>query len=300
TIRAGVPNDRLALRIQWTNRGDTSLNARLEIKSNDPNTPVASFGLAGIVLDEFERTIEGAFISMVAILSVIPPPIPQFREIASLSQSAPTNGSGVVTLNLEPNASQSLTTEIPAFLGGGSIQLTNFAGSATVSLLPIPADTNQAFIRVESGGFTAPSFRLPSGLETGPNRLTFGSPEQSEGILIKSTGNYTASAAATIVNSLIPGGVTVRGSYSGTYNSATRGLSLKSESRDLFQRSDRIVFIESPEGLWLTWASTSVLEKTGGILGPWETVQNSSSPYRVVETEKQQFFRLRGSNLLMR
>jgi hypothetical protein len=162
----------------------------------------------------------------------------------------------------------------------------------TVSLQPIPNDASQAVIRIDSGRFTAPSVRLPSGLETGPNTFTFGPASQSEGILNLLTGEYTATATAAIVNTLFPQGLSVRGGYSGVFNAATGRTTMQSQSADSIKVDDRLLFTWSEEVLRLTWTRGLLEESTS--LGSWTAIPNAASPYRVDTTRnQQQFFRLR-------
>ncbi|HWN94582.1 MAG TPA: FG-GAP repeat protein, partial [Methylomirabilota bacterium] len=176
------------------------LEASLEVISNDPVFPLVGYALVGIREDALENTLEIVIIEALNRVAPLPNRLAGQRSRAVGASSLMENETA--TFSLEPGAPCSLMTEIPSFLGGGTVTLSNFTGSVTVSLQPIPNDTNRALLRIESGSFTAPSFRLPSGLESGLNRLTFGPPEQSEGVLLLTNGNYTASATATIFNDL--------------------------------------------------------------------------------------------------
>jgi len=183
---------------------------------------------------------------------------------------------------------------MPSFLGGGSVVLSNFTGSVTASRQPIPNDNQHAVLRIEGGQFTAPSFRLPIGLDTGPTTLTFGPASQSDGLLNLVTGEYTAIATAKIVNRLLPQGCQVRGSYRGTFDFTTGRASVQSHSIDSFERGDRVQFSHSAEGLWLSWANEGVLKTATNILGPWASLTNAVSPFAVNTLfGQQQFFRLR-------
>jgi len=273
TIPPGSVSEMLQVSFRWCSASD--IREKLRVVSNDPARPLAQYTFVGDADDPHTVTLEEAFLR------------------AFIATFTPRSLDGTATLVLETNEVHTLAAEIPAFLGGGTVQLSNFTGSVTVSLQPILNDTTRALIQVESGSFTAPSIRLPSGLDTGLNQLTFGPPEQSGGILFLTNGNYTAYATATIINNLIPAGVTVRGNYSGTYDKKAGKVSLQSRSRDFFQRSDQVLFSYSTNGFWLTWANTNALEEATNILGPWRPVTNAASPYAVITTNhQQQFFRL--------
>ncbi len=275
--------------ICWNNTGTAifgeNLDQILRVVCDDPARPVIEYRVFGTDGDLFESTPEGTIINLLNQLGG-PSPLSGGKGRKSLSPNA--------TFVVGPDPANTVTTQIPAHLGGGSVTLSNFAGSFSISTLPIPGDTNRVTLRVESGTFTAPSFTLPSGLASGPNVLTFGPPEQSSGFLYLTNGHYEVTATATITNNLIPDGVTVRGNYTGTYNAATGQASLQSASEDLFVPSERVQLNHASNGLWLTWANTNAVEEATDVTGPWRTVTNAASPYLVITTNlPQQFFRLR-------
>ena len=288
------PHRPIQLTFRWQPIESGVLETTLRIVSNDPATPVAIYTLSGIALAPLAQAGENVLADWIVSLigggnggGALADRSKAVRKLLTL------NGTQTAVLTINPNTSPTLTAEVPAFLGGGSVQLSNFTGSTTVSLLPIPNDFERASIRVDGGSMTAPSVQLPSGLDTGLNQLTFGPPEQSGGVLFLTNGSYTAYATARIVNDLIPDGVTVRGKYSGIYNPETGEVSSQSQSTDLFEPSDRVLFSYSTNGLWLTWANTNALQEATDILGPWRPVTNAISPYTAVTTNHpQQFFRL--------
>jgi hypothetical protein len=202
-----------------------------------------------------DSSLEAAFLSLLTCLNLPPPPgCPDPRPEPPPPAPAPAKPAGTrVTdddtqtskLVFNSGASQALTAELPSFLGGGSVQLSNFTGSVTVSLHPIPNDPDHPRIRIESGSMTAPSFQLPSGVETGLNRLTFGPPDASDGVLQVSDGTYTASAIATIVNDRFPDGIILRGKYSGVYDSQTGKITVQSQSKDLFPARGNLLNIST-------------------------------------------------------
>jgi sugar lactone lactonase YvrE len=256
----------------------------LRIVSNDPYVPVVEHPVRYEIAQIGENSFEDVILSLLRLFA---PPL-------SLANGVDLTCPQTATFALDPGKPYSLRSEVPAFLGGGSIVLSNFTGSVTVSVHPIPNDFDRAYITIDGGIFTAPSVRLPSGLHTGQNTLTFGPASQSQGFLNLTNGEYTVSATATIVNDLIPDGVNVRGNYSGVYHEATGRASVQSQSRDSFVRSDRVQVNHLPSGLALTWTGGSGLEEATNVLGPWRTVTNAASPYAVVTTtNQQQFFRLR-------
>ena len=208
--------------------------------------PVANYNVTGVAYDPEDESFEEAAIRIINCAFLPNPPEecddPFFPGARRIGKQATGDDAQTATFVFDPAAPQSLSAEIPAFLGGGSVQLKDFTGSVTLTLLPIPNDSARKRIRIESGRMTAPSFQLPSGVASGPNRLTFGPAAASDGIL-QSDGSYTASAVATIVNDLFPDGVTVRGTYSGTYNAQNGTISVQSKSRDFFEASDRLLNI---------------------------------------------------------
>jgi sugar lactone lactonase YvrE len=242
---------------------------------------------------ELSDGILEAFIAGLSLPDAGPAVPASARQLSRQAAGKEFNLPQTAILDFNPAAPHSLTSEVPAFLGGGSVQLSNFTGSVTVSLLPFPNDPDHAFLRIDSGSFMAPSVQLPSGLRTGPNTLTFGPASQSEGLLNLTNGAYTVTATATIVNDLVPEGFPVRGSYSGTFDQATGQASVQSESRDFFRRSERLQFSRVPGGFWLTWIGGDVLEEAPNVLGPWRAVPNCASPHPVFHALQQQFFRLR-------
>jgi hypothetical protein len=167
-------------------------------------------------------------------------------------------------------------------------------GNVTVSLLPIPNEFERAVIRVDGGVFTAPSFRLPSGLETGPNTLRFGPSSQSSGILVLTNGSYAAFASATISNTLFPEGIRVRGNYSGSYDAVTGRATVQSQSADSFREPDRLRTTRTLGDFWLNWLSGGILETATNVLGPWVSQTNAVSPHALDTTRQpQKFFRVR-------
>ena len=138
--------------------------------------------------------------------------------------------------------------------------------------------------------------RLPSGMETGTNTLTFGEPSQSEGILLLTNGNYTATASATIVNGLFPAGIPLEDLHMGTFDFATRRATVQSYSTDLFQLNHRVKFVRTMLGHWVTWTTVQgVLQHTTNVLGPRLTLPNAVSPHAVDTVQfPEQYFRFRG------
>jgi hypothetical protein len=287
-IRDNSPGDRLTVTLENGLPAPGAVETTLEVVSNDPDTPVARYTV------RYARGVDSHGIVEFIILWLTVSR--QGSAVAGPLRAEANGPSETATLDFEPNAPHSLTTEIPSFLGGGSVEISNFTGRVTVSLHPIPNDTERAVIRIETGAFTAPSFRLPPGLETGPNTLTFGPATQSEGILVRSNGSYTIRASAMIVNDLYPQGFPVQGNYSGTFNEATGQASVQSESQDYFEISDRVEFIHGATNNWLTWTRQGVLETATNVLGPWISLTNAVSPYVLDTTlHPQKFFRLRVS-----
>jgi hypothetical protein len=242
TIGAGFSG---IVRLEWTPEypsGPLPEDLKLEVQSNDLDTPVANYPVKGESFRYRDQSVEETIIEIINC-TFLPNPPDTCPEPLRAGQQATGGDTQTATFVFNPAAPQSLTAEIPSFLGGGSVQLSNFGGSITLTLLPIPNDPGHKRIRVESGSMTAPSFQLPFGVESGPNRLTFESPGTSEGILQVADGHYTASAVATIVNDLFPDGVFVRGTYSGTYNEQNGTITVQSQSTDFFDASDRLLNI---------------------------------------------------------
>lgn len=235
TIPAGSVTEGLKVRLRYKPFTEADLAYALRVKSNDPNSPVVDYRIRG---DSEKGGGESLESIILRLLNEHPRPI---APAAKYGLKTPAqDGVQTGTFVLDANAYHNLTAEVPSFLGGGSVQLNNFTGSVTLSQQPIPNDPEHAYVRIESGGFTAPSFQLPSGMVTGPNRLTFGPASQSQGILNLSDGSYTVSATATIVNDLIPRGFAIRGSYSGTYDASTGQISTQSQTKDFFTKLDPI------------------------------------------------------------
>jgi hypothetical protein len=241
TIGAGSSG---IVRLEWTpdsSSGPLPDDLKLEVHSNDLDTPVANYPIKGVPHSHRFQSIEETIIEIINCIFL--PNSPECFDSFRAGQEATGDDTQTARFVFNPAAPQSLTAEIPSFLGGGSVQLSDFSGSITLTLLPIPNDPGHKRIRIESGSMTAPSFQLPFGVETGPNRLTFGSPEMSDGILEVANGHYTASAVATIVNNLFPDGVFVRGTYGGTYNAQNGTITVQSQSSDFFDASDRMLNI---------------------------------------------------------
>lgn len=242
TIPASPPQRALHVELRWTPPASSDLDAyvnpriELQVRSSDPIIPIAEYRVRGRAL-EAEAQPEETFLGWLFSLNGAP------RQ--SGPSSVPDGSPQTATFVRDPDVPQSMMAGAPSFLGGGSVQLSNFDGTMTVSMLSLPGDPEHKLIRIEGGSMTAPSVQLPSGAMTGLNHLTFGPPEQSDGILDVATGNYTASATGTIVNDLLPDGVTVRGSYSGVYNAQTGKISVQSQSEDLFEAKDRLLNIST-------------------------------------------------------
>jgi hypothetical protein len=226
TIPAGSTTQGLKLTFSWTPEFNQFLDAELRIVTNDPgcSDPIIYHVLGAARRPSVitaEEQLEEARLTRLAG--------------GPGSRPAAPNATETATFEFDATQTPKLTAEIPAFLGGGSVQLNNFSGNVTLSQHSIPNDPSRTFIRVESGSFTTPSFQLPNGVQTGVNTLTFGAAEESSGILEVASGNYTASATAMIVNNLFPGGVVVRGNYSGKYDAVTGKFTVQSQSKDLFE-----------------------------------------------------------------
>jgi len=291
TIHSGRTNETLQIVIACRLRTPSLAQRILRVLTNDPHYPVAPYVCVA------EASPDGAFEKIIFTLAfggapVNPGPVaPHVRR-----PQGPRLHAGVETATLSPDTSAplSLTTEIPSFLGGGSVTISNFTGSVTVSLLPLLNEISRAAIRIDGGSFTAPSIRLPSGLETGPNTLTFGPARQSGGILLLTNGSYTAFASATISNALFPEGIRVSGNYRGIYDAATGRAIVESQSTDSFKMSDRLRFTKTLTELWLSWLPGGILEAATNVLGPWLSLTNAVSPRAVDTTRKpQEFFRVR-------
>jgi hypothetical protein len=235
TIPAGSATEGLTVRLRYKPSFEGILNFALRVVSNDPNSPVADYAIRGDAEERFGESAESAIMRLFHLIPGQETPAAKYGP-----ETAAQNGTQTGTFALDQDAFHNLTAEIPSFLGGGSVQLNNFTGRVTLSQQPIPNDPEHAYVRIESGGFTAPSFQLPSGLATGPNKLTFGPASQSEGILNLSDGSYTVSATARIVNDLMPRGFTVQGTYTGTYDASTGQISAQSQSKDFFTKVDPI------------------------------------------------------------
>ncbi len=243
----------------------------------------------------FGLTLEETFLLMFVRL-ITPEPERGAPEVGAQGNGTPKlcEGIGTVIVDVDTNAVRTLNSEIPIFLGGGAVVISNFTGSVTVTAHPIPNDSNRCFLTIDAGSFTAPSFALPSGIHTGPNALVFGPSEQSYGLLELSSGSYTLAAPATIFNDLFPEGIPVQGSYSGVFDCETGRATVQSSSTDLFRKTDELKTIRHVNEVWLTWTSDGVLENATDLLGPWTALPNAASPFQVeTTTANQQFFRLR-------
>jgi hypothetical protein len=199
----------------------------LEVRSDDPNNPVVQYPLKCYVAPEFTSPELEIMISYLFGLS----PTGASMRTATLAAS-PATCNDTVTLGIDQGAPHSLSVQVPDAFGGGTMEVSDFEGSLTISLQPIPADTNNCVINVAGGTFTSPSLTLPSGVATGPNTLTFGPAEQSEGRLDLTTGSFTATATGTIVNDLFPEGVAIIGFYSGTADIAAGVVNVQSHTWD--------------------------------------------------------------------
>lgn len=279
--------------------------ATLRIVTSDPETPVATFTLQATIIPPapvdpgtnnnttFESTLEETLLFLYLFPGARSANIHNsdaHRARALSAQSLPEQA----TFLLDAALPHSVTSQVPSFLGGGSVVISNFTGRVTLSTRPIPNDSNQVVLVVEGGTFTAPSFSLPSGVATGTNTLTFGPPSQSDGRLNLTNGNYTASASATIVNDLFPNGFPVQGTYSGTFDFAQGRASVQSRSTDIFARSTRLEYLRTLTAFVLTWAAPGVLETATNVLGPWTPRSNAVSPHSLNPSQNsREFFRLR-------
>jgi hypothetical protein len=298
-IPEGLSDESLSLEISCLLPLSTAVTntAVVRIISNDPEVPVVTHNLRAAVIasdsvnPEYEYTLEETLL----FLMLFPGAIDDAGSLRGQSvhaQEIPDQ----VTLRLDSTMAHSLTSEVPSFLGGGSVVLSNFTGQVTVSLRAIPGEPDYRAITIENGVFTAPSFLLPNGIATGSNTLTFGSAVQSTGRFNTTNGNYTATATATIVNDLFPAGFPVQGTYSGAFDFASRRASVRSRSTDVFERTTRLKYLRSLQSLLLTWTRPGVVEAATNILGPWAARSNAVSPYRVDTTQDQyRFFRLRST-----
>lgn len=199
-------------------------------------------------------------------------------------------------LRLDPARRQSVTTEVPEYLGGGSVTIDQFDGEVRFRTEPDPDDAGFLKLTVLQGQFTAPSFSLPSGIVCGPTTLTFADPALSSGRLNRATGEYTAKASASIINALFPGGLPVNGFYRGEYDAASGRASLRSFSFDRVPRTEGLQVIRDIDGAVVTWMSTAALESAPSVLGPWQPHTNAVSPYRLdLRDDGPRFYRLSGA-----
>lgn len=284
-LRYGNLSDLVTILITATPTVDTDSGATLVVVSNDPDAPIATYSFAyGADLRPQTLSIEESILSLFRAVG---------RPNIGVASPAPSPNIQIVHLQLATDEPHSVTTPLPEFLGGGSLVLNSFTGSVTVALSRIHTDRNRMAISVERGRFTAPSALLPNGSETGLNTLTFGPATQSEGLLDLTTGEYSASATARIVNNLYPNGIPVSGTYRGTYDSESGRITLVSQSTDAWPIQVELDHTWSGNSLLLTWTQ-GVLESIADPKGTWATVPNARSPHTVdTSLQKQQFFRLR-------
>ena len=272
------------------------IGGKLRITTNDPETPIIDYPLIGAFSDTSLTNLEQTAVEL-QIDELSSQSAPSLKSRASRTALRPANGPRTVALQLDTNAARQVATEIPAFLGGGSVVLSNFSGSVIITATPLPNDSGQFALSIDGGSFTAPSFTLPSGLQSGPNTLTFGPASQSGGMLIASNGQYTAYAWATIRNGLFPQGFPVRGTYTGTFNQATGKITVQSTSTDLFEKSAQLQWTHSAGQILVTWSLDALLEGATNILGPWLPLTNGPSPYAIPTTSlPKEFFRLNLQN----
>lgn len=269
--------------------------ATLEITSNDPDTPVVTYEVRSAGSAPTPEGLENVFIGLFLHFLDAPPESPALRQSRGLLNPAvDIIGDQRLALEIDPAVPLRLVTQLPAFLGGETFELNSFTGSLEVSISEIPNDFTRMAITIDHGEFTAPSVTLPSGLETGLNTLTFGPAEQSGGVLDLETGEFTAGAAATIVNSLEPDGIRVRGSYSGTFDTETGRVQVTSQSSDHFEATAPLEILWLKDQLWLTWYAEGSLEQAASVTGPWTPIPDAISPHRVdPRASSRQYFRLR-------
>jgi hypothetical protein len=228
------PGAQVAVHILFAPVSAGSFNGHLKITTGDPANPVVKYLLTGDGVQSVSLEDEIA-----TVLFILASAHSEHQATPYSQIHAATAGSQTGTLTFDSSQGQSVIADIPSYLGGGSITLHDFTGSVTVTALPIPGDSGHMALRIESGTMTAPSFKTPTGQDTGVNTLTFGSPDASGGTLQLSDGSYTAFAQATITNDLIPAGVIVKGTYSGTYNSQTGKVTSNSKSTDILTANAR-------------------------------------------------------------
>ncbi len=118
-------------------------------------------------------------------------------------------------LTIDERSPHIVDIAFPRSMGGKVVRLESFSGTFTVSTSPSDEDPSQCQITVESGLFTAPSFRLPDGRVTGVNTYTFDADSASSGTLDLTTGKYTAMAQGRISNDLYAN-LPTQGTYRGT------------------------------------------------------------------------------------
>ena len=235
TLAAGGRNNPLAVALQCAATINPTPGPRdgvvsIRAQPTDLSAPefvAAEFPYQCDFIDEYA----GFFEVVAAALTRAAAPTSATARAAAVTAATATC-SDTVTLAMHPSASHALDAQIPDAYGGGTLHLTEFSGSLTASLLPIPADPNRCALRVDGGTFTAPSVPLPSGVATGPNTLTFGPTAQSDGVIDMTTGSFTATAGGRIVNDLFPEGILIAGFYTGTMDLASGSISVQSNTRD--------------------------------------------------------------------
>jgi hypothetical protein len=198
----------------------------VRVVTDDPTAELVEYRL----VCKHGSFVQGVLEQLIASLMTFLSPPASMRSAVVSAPSGTCNET--VTLGIDQAMLHSLTVQIPDGFGGGTLQVPEFEGSLTVGLQPIPADANSCAIKIAGGTFTAPSLALPSGIATGPNTLTFGPTEQSEGRLDLTTGAFTATATGTIINDLFREGIAIAGSYSGTADIAAGRVSVQSNTQD--------------------------------------------------------------------
>lgn len=163
--------------------------------------------------------------------------VPEEVEATAVADSALATGCGSeATFHIDESAPHIVDIAFKTADGGEVVRIESFTGSFGVSTHPT-ADPDRCRLTIEWGDFTAPSFKLPDGTETGVNVYTFGPDADSAGVLDLSTGKYRASARGHISNALYPD-LPTRGTYRGTVDFDAGSITIDTTTLDLVDGDD--------------------------------------------------------------
>ena len=170
--------------------------------------------------------------------------VPEEVEAKAVARGGVAKACGSTTeFTIDESAPHIVDIAFPRSMGGKVVRLESFTGSFTVTTTALDDDRDHCQVTIESGQFTAPSFRLPDGRETGINHYSFEADNASSGMLDLTTGKYTAVAQGRISNGLYES-IPTQGTYRGTVDFDAGTITIDTTTLDTLEEAVPLPVLE--------------------------------------------------------